>query len=357
MFSISIQHTLGDFSLDARFESAADTGVTALSGASGAGKSSVLRCIAGLACPTAGHIEVGGRVLFDSVRGINLPVHKRQIGVVFQDSRLFPHMSVLRNLRYGMPKDRPELVHFDDVVGLLGIGGLLERRPRALSGGERQRVAIGRALLTSPSLLLMDEPLASLDQARKDEVLPFLAALPRRFALPIVYVTHSMDELLQLADNLVVMADGRVVASGPVAETASGVGALGVDTVLEGKVLSTDTHGTCLGLGPHRIYTLPLVGLDDGQRIRVRVPGDDVMLATGPTTGLSVRNQLRGTVVSVESTARGSLVTLRLDGVPDGILKARVSEAAAQELNLGAGKAVVALIKAASVRVPGLVRR
>jgi molybdate transport system ATP-binding protein len=212
---IAIQHKQGSFRLSVFFQGA-ESGITALFGPSGAGKTSVVNMVAGLMRPDAGRIAINGQCLFDSSRGIDLPPEKRRIGYVFQDGRLLPHLSVRANLVYGMRRTPAHLrfVQLEPVVELLGIGHLLQRRPAKLSGGEKQRVAIGRALLTSPALLLMDEPLASLDAVRKDEVLPFIMRLSRKFAIPILYVSHALDEIVALATHLVVLEDGRVLAAG-----------------------------------------------------------------------------------------------------------------------------------------------
>ncbi len=212
---IHVTRRQGDFLVDAAFEGA-EPGVTALFGPSGAGKTSVINMVAGLLRPDAGRIAVNGLCLFDSGRGIDLPPERRRIGYVFQDGRLLPHLTVRANLAYGMrlTPAHQRFVTFDAVVDLLGIGHLLDRRPARLSGGEKQRVAIGRALLTSPAMLLMDEPLASLDAARKAEVLPFIMRLSREYTVPILYVSHMKGEILSLADRLVIMANGRVVACG-----------------------------------------------------------------------------------------------------------------------------------------------
>ena len=212
---IGIKHQQGNFSLSVFFEGA-ESGVTALFGPSGAGKTSVVNMVAGLMRPDAGRIAINGQCLFDSAQGINLPPEKRRIGYVFQDGRLLPHLSVKANLVYGMRRTPPDkrFVKLAQVVDLLGIGHLLRRRPAKLSGGEKQRVAIGRALLTSPSLLLMDEPLASLDAARKSEVLPFIMRLGKEFAIPVLYVSHALDEIISLATHLVMLENGRVLASG-----------------------------------------------------------------------------------------------------------------------------------------------
>ncbi len=208
---VRLRRRQGHFDLDLRFEGA-PCGVTALCGPSGAGKTSVIAMIAGLIRPDAGSIVIGGRCLFDSELGVNLPPEKRRVGCVFQDGRLFPHLSVRSNLCYGMnliPAARRR-VSLDQAVDLLGMGHLLERRPKNLSGGEKQRVAIGRALLASPSLLLMDEPLASLDEERKAELLPFIKRINREFLVPVLYVSHAMDEVRALADTVIRLRDGRV---------------------------------------------------------------------------------------------------------------------------------------------------
>jgi molybdate transport system ATP-binding protein len=215
VLAVEVKRRQGLFHVDVSF-AANGNGVTALYGRSGAGKTSVINMVAGLLRPDDGRIAANGRAFFDSARGIDLPVKKRRIGYIFQDGRLFPHLSVRSNLMYGMnlvPRDA-RYVDFDQVVELLGIEQLLSRRPARLSGGEKQRVAIGRALLASPLLLLMDEPLASLDGERKAELLTFIAKLPTEFSIPILYVSHSVQEILALSDNLVIIEAGRVVVSG-----------------------------------------------------------------------------------------------------------------------------------------------
>lgn len=208
---VAVKRRQGKLDLDVSFTG--DTGVTALFGHSGAGKTSVINMVAGLARPDQGYISIGERCLFDSERGINLPPEKRRVGYVFQEGRLFPHLSVRSNLTYGLKlvpaKERK--IGLETVVDLLGVGHLLDRRPRLLSGGEKQRVAIGRALLTSPRVLLMDEPLASLDPERKDELLPFIARISREFSMPILYVSHAMDEIRRITEHIVILSAGKVV--------------------------------------------------------------------------------------------------------------------------------------------------
>lgn len=213
MFEVSVRKKLGDFSLDVRFESKAF--VTALFGPSGSGKTSVANAISGLLKPDEGRIVVGDQVLFDSKAHINVPVHHRRVRVVFQESRLFPHLNVRQNLLFGRWLARKRAGReFDEVVQLLGIEKLLKRRPRTLSGGERQRVAIGRALLADPAALLMDEPLASLDQARKQEILPYLEGLVANARVPILYVSHAREEIERLAQTVVTIENGRVKTVG-----------------------------------------------------------------------------------------------------------------------------------------------
>ncbi len=211
---IALGHTLGAFALDVAF--ASDAGVTALFGPSGSGKTTVVNAIAGLVRPQAGLVRIGGETLTDTKAGVVVPPHRRRIGVVFQDARLFPHLSVRANLLFGRwfaPRSAPRPA-LEPVVELLGIGHLLRRRPGGLSGGERQRVAIGRALLSSPRLLVMDEPLASLDDARKQEILPYLERLRDEARVPIVYVSHSRAEVTRLAGTVVLMREGRIVGRG-----------------------------------------------------------------------------------------------------------------------------------------------
>jgi molybdate transport system ATP-binding protein len=216
---IDVHKKQGDFLVDVAF-AGKDAGVTALYGPSGSGKTSVINMVAGLSRPDSGRIVLGERTLYDSARGFDLPPEKRRVGYVFQEGRLFPHLTIRSNLVYGMnlvPAAHRK-IPFEPVVELLGIGHLLKRRPRNLSGGEKQRVAIGRALLISPAVLLMDEPLACLDQQRKDELLPYIAKVNREFAIPVLYVSHAMQEIRRLTDAVIRLRDGKVDQSSPLAE-------------------------------------------------------------------------------------------------------------------------------------------
>ena len=215
--SVNIQNSLGEFSLNADFY--CDKGVTALFGKSGAGKTSIVQLIAGLIQPDNGKIIIDDEIVFDKEKRINLPAEDRRVGYVFQESRLFPHMIVRKNLNFGMRRRKRagfNTLPFDDVVDILGISNLLERGTYSLSGGERQRIALGRALLSGPRLLLMDEPLAALDIERRWEIIPFIERIHRQFDIPVIYVSHSVDEILQLADNMVLLNEGQVIAAGSI---------------------------------------------------------------------------------------------------------------------------------------------
>lgn len=355
MLELDVQKRQGAFTLDTVFRSDGP-GVTALFGRSGAGKTSVINMVAGLATPDRGRIIVKGRPLFDSERGINLAPEKRRIGYVFQDGRLFPHLSVRANLTYGMglTPAGERYTALDQVVALLGIGHLLSRRPARLSGGEKQRVAIGRALLTSPSLLLMDEPLASLDAARKAEVLPFVARLARELSVPILYVSHSLDEILNLADTLVLMDGGRAVAVGPIdqlmarpdlqllADHPENSGA-----VLSARVERHDSTAslTCLQFAGGMLK-VPRMDLPPDSPVRVRIPARNVAISLSRPPHISVQNVFAGTVQSV-GNAPGAFVDVDLDiGCP---LPARITRFAAVELGLKPGLGVFALVKCGAV--------
>jgi molybdate transport system ATP-binding protein len=273
MLDIQLARRQDDFQVDAAFQTR-NTGITALFGPSGAGKTSVINMVAGLSRPDKGRILVRDRVLFDSDHGINLPPEKRSIGYIFQDGRLFPHLTVRGNLTYGMkltPRSQ-RFIGIDQVVDLLGIEYLLDRRPARLSGGEKQRVGIGRALLTSPRLLLMDEPLASLDLARKSEVIPFIGKLPAAFSIPIIYVTHSVDEVLQLADDIVLMNYGKSVIAGNMPEV---IQRPEFQDVLQTRGFSDGVDGRSAGLTqlqwPAACLKLPLMSCVTEEPVRVRI--------------------------------------------------------------------------------------
>lgn len=354
MLDIHIKRRQGDFSIDAMFRSD-EVGVTALFGRSGAGKTSIINMVAGLVRPDEGHIIVNGCCLFDSKMSVDVPPEKRRIGYIFQEGRLFPHLSVRANLAYGMrlTPEQERYVNFDQVVELLGIGHLIDRRPAKLSGGEKQRVAIGRALLTSPALLLMDEPLASLDGARKAEVLPFIARLSREFSIPILYVSHALEEILNLADAMVVLDSGRAVAMGGIEDLMSRSDLQRLTGYNDcGAVISTvvELQDEAAGLTHLRfsggVLKVPRFDAPRGGKVRVRIEARNVAVAMSPPERISVQNILRGRVEEIMA-GNGSLVDIRLDiGCP---LLARITPQARQDLDLKPGQQVFALIKSVAV--------
>jgi molybdate transport system ATP-binding protein len=345
---------LGAFALEARLES--DAGVTALFGRSGSGKTTLLNCIAGLARPERGRIRVGEAVFFDSAAGIHLPTQRRRIGYVFQEGRLLPHLSVRQNLAYGryFTPAAERYADFDRVVALLDLAPLLARRPHHLSGGEKQRVAIGRALLASPRLLLMDEPLASLDAGRKGEILYYIERLRDETRLPIVYVSHAIDEVVRLADTVALISDGRIRASGPVSQMAGQLelrpllGRFEGGAVIEAKVAEQDLDmGLARLVFPGGELYAPDVDALVGAPVRVRIRARDVSLALSRPADVSFLNMLAGTVVALGEEA-GASVDVQLDvrGTP---LIARVTRKSVAALGIAPGKPVYALIKAVAI--------
>lgn len=355
MLVVRVARALGDFHLDAAFEGPA-AGVTVLFGASGAGKSAVLSCIAGAARPASGRIVLGDRVLFDSDARIDLPMQRRRVGWVFQDARLFPHLSVASNLRFGQVRAPAGPIAFDQVVSVLGVEPLLKRRPRDLSGGERQRVGLGRALLSQPSLLLMDEPLAALDTPRKAEILPFLERLKQSFALPILYVTHSLAEAVRLGDRMVVMDAGKVIAQGPLAEIVSRpdlplvTNRNEVGAVLDATVSGGEGGLTLLKAGAWDVR-VPRIDRAAGGSVRVYVLARDVMLATEPPRGISARNVLNGTIRQLSPRPDGSvLASLEHGGL---ILLSSITADAVAALALQPGREVWAIVKSVAIEGAG----
>ncbi len=352
IFSAAVRHRFQGFDLDVAFE--APSGITMLFGPSGAGKSTVMAAISGLLQPDSCRVVVGGRVLADTTGKIWTPAERRRIGVVFQDLRLFPHMSVATNLHYGQRRARGGEIGFDDVVALLGIGALLDRRPRDLSGGERARVAIGRALLSQPSLLLMDEPLASLDAARKAEIMPYLLRLKTALQLPILYVTHAMEEVVQLADHLVLLEAGRVVASGALAEIAArGDSPLGLrddaGAVIAATVVAHDVARQLTSLdGLASPMLVPLLNSPPGTAVRVRIPAREVILARERPASISVQNVIPGVVRAITHDAMRHADLVEVMAGDQAVL-ARVTPDAAERLGLAAGVAVFVLFKSVGI--------
>ena len=356
MLEVDVACRLGALDLQVAFSTAGE--VTALFGRSGAGKTTVINCIAGLLRPDRGRIVLDGEPLLDTGRGIDVPRHRRRIGYVFQDARLFPHLTVRRNLLYGrwFAQRAHRRGSLDEVVELLGIGPLLERRPGLLSGGERQRVAIGRALLAGPRLLLLDEPLASLDQARKAEILPYLERLCREAGLPILFVSHALDEVARLASTMVLLSGGRVAATGPVGEVMARLdlgiasGDLAGGALLHVQVVGRRApHGLTVLAHPAGEIEVPGLDLPCGRAVRLRVDARDVVLALGsvPLAGISIRNQLRARVVALGPPTNGT-TEVGLD-VAGEALRARITTASAEALQLRPGLEVLALVKSVAL--------
>ncbi len=352
--SVTTRHHLGSFLLDASFSS--EGGVTALFGRSGSGKTSMIRIIAGLLRPDEGHVSLDGEWLADSQKRLFLPAHKRRFGYVFQEARLFPHLSVVQNLHYGkwFATEKAKDANENRIVEMLGIGHLLQRRPDKLSGGEKQRVAIGRALLSSPRLLLMDEPLASLDEERKAEIIPYLERLRDETKIPIVYVSHSIQEVARLADRIVVMKDGKVEAQGKAADVLSRpdfsahLERREAGSILSGRIESFDErHGLAAVRLTSSLLQVPAKSGKPGMAARVLIPARDVMLALVKPEGLSALNILEGQIAGISASEDG-MVTVQVDCGGD-IIQSRITDLSRERLQLDVGKPVHAIIKSAAL--------
>ena len=349
---VDLAHRLPGFTLDLAFS--APPGITALFGQSGAGKTTVVNAIAGLLQPDRGRIALDQTLLLDTAQRVAVPVHKRRIGYVFQEGRLFPHLTVRQKVRYGRwfaGHDR--IADTGRVVELMGIGGLLDRRPATLSGGEKQRVALARAILSQPRMLLMDEPLSALDEARKSEVLPYLERLRDEMRLPILYVSHSAAEVARLATTVVLIDQGRLVMAGPAAEILSdpiaspAFGPRETGAILTARIAAHEDDGlTRLDASAGPLW-LPQVDAAIGNTVRIRILAQDVMLALASPASISALNVLPCVVREViDDAGPSALVQLTAGG--DTIL-ARVTRRSARSLALSPGKAVFAIIKAVSV--------
>ena len=328
-------------------------GVTALFGPSGCGKTSVLRALAGLE-RAAGRVAFGATIWQDDAKDLFVPTHRRAIGYVIQEAALFPHLDVQHNLAYGLKRiaSNQRRIALDQVVDLLGIAHLLQRRPDALSGGERQRVAIARALATSPALLLMDEPLAALDARRKAEVLPYLDRLHEELGIPIVYVSHAIDEVARLADHLVLMDAGRVLADGPLPDMLARLDlpvAFGDDAgvVLDAVIGERDAQWHLARLDVDgeacRLWTRD-PGQEVGRHVRLRVLARDVSLTRTPQTGTSIGNQLRGTIEAIADDEHPALALVRVR-VGSAPVVARLTRRSGHALELAVGMPVWAQVK------------
>jgi molybdate transport system ATP-binding protein len=351
---VDVAHRLGVFTLELRFTSRGR--LTAFFGQSGSGKTSLVNVIGGLIRPDRGRVAVDATTLTDTAAGIFVPTHRRRVGYVFQEGRLFPHLTVRQNLLFGRwfrpPRERK--IELETVVDLLGIGHLLHRRPGALSGGEKQRVAIGRALLASPRLLLMDEPLAALDEERKAEILPFIERLRDEAEVPIIYVSHSLAEVSRLADSIVVLRNGRMVASGDPAEVLSRSELVPEDAVEEaGAVIEAriSQHDRQFGLtilqSKAGLIRAPYLDLPAGTIVRLRIRARDVMIANAPPVGLSALNVLAGKVVELRNSGETVVeVAIDCNGVK---LSARLTRKSVETLRLVPELPVYAILKSVAL--------
>lgn len=354
----------GNFTLDVDLDTPL-SGITALFGPSGSGKSSLLRILAGLERRAEGRIIYDGTVWADSEKDILVPPHRRGIGFVFQDARLFPHLDVAGNLRYAerRSRSRGHPVTLDTVVGALDLAPLLRRGTETLSGGERQRVALGRTLLTRPALLLLDEPLSALDIGRKADILPYLRDVPARFDIPALYVSHAIEEVAQLADRVIILADGSVRAMGETVDILERVdlqpvtGRFEAGALLTARVTGQDDayRLTRLDLEGQPLTMPMLSALETGDVVRLRVRARDVTLATKIPEAISTRNILHGTIDSL-SPEPETAFTEAVIAIGPQRLRARITREAADSLGLAAGSRIYALVKSASFDRRGLGR-
>lgn len=355
MIFIQVASQLGEFSLNATLATTEEQPTVALFGRSGCGKTSLVNAVAGLLKPDSGRIEIAGETVLDTERGINVPPNRRRIGYVFQEGRLFPHLDVRANLEYGRKRNGDGSVSFDQAVQLLGLDQLLPRKPFALSGGERQRVAIGRALLSNPKLLLMDEPLASLDSHRKSEILPFIARLKDEVGTPILYVSHAMEEIAQLADAVALMDSGRIVAMDTVERLTARLdlhpltGRYEAGAFLTARIAEKNAASGLmrLSIADGTFLTVPAAPFPLGSQMKLRIRARDVSLALNEPQDISILNRLPGKVVEVRPDEEGPMVEVLIDvGAP---VWARVTKLSAHSLKLAPGRQVWALIKSVAI--------
>ena len=354
MLSVNITKAFGSFRLETQFE-VEEGSITAIFGKSGAGKTSTINAIAGLTRPDVGVIQIGNTTLFDQNLRINLPIYKRQIGYVFQDDRLFPHMTVQNNLIYGIPKNRDvaNSLNLTEITGLLELAPLLERRPRTLSGGEKQRVAIGRALLSNPKLLLMDEPLASIDVQHRFEILPFIQRVREKTGITIIYVTHALEEVIFIADQIILLSEGQVTAQGTVEEIMSRLDLHPMTSRFDaGAVISAIYSGYDrefdLGELSFDGGTLRIAGLNAeiGIHLRAHIRARDVSLMLDKPKDTSVLNVFKGELIEIRHEDGPQLDLLINIGTP---LIARITRKSLNDLNLDIGSKVYAMIKAVAI--------
>jgi len=358
---VVIRHRLGDFALDVRMQT--EGLLTAIFGASGSGKTSIINVIAGLIRPDFGKVVIDGHTLFDSEAGIDVPVHRRHVGYVFQDARLFPHMTVKQNLSYGRWFTPQQLRYtgMEQIVSLLDIAHLLQRKPHQLSGGEKQRVALGRALLQSPRLLLMDEPLSSLDRQRKKEILPYIERLRDELKIPIIYVSHAIEEVARLATDIAIVKAGHVEMCGPAGEVVQSLGLVADDDPAESSALlempvegyNEQAKLTTLR-SPLGTAQVPGFVAPPGQIVRLHIFERDVIIATVAPRGLSALNIFAGVITAIEDHDMAAVKVRIARG--DASIVSRITRQSCAMLGLKPGMEVFAIVKSVSIEARGVVR-
>lgn len=358
MIELNVSLKRGNFSLATNLNLEAK--VTGLFGPSGSGKSTLLSILAGLVKPDRGRIVVDGECLFDSAAGINIPMHQRRVGLVFQESRLFPHLTIEHNLTYGLHliTKKHQKFSLNQIVELLEIKPLLKQRPHQLSGGEKQRVTLGRALLSSPRLLLCDEPLAALDTRLKNQILPFLKRVNEEINVPMVYVSHSINEVLQLTQNIAMIEAGEILASGNFYELISHPEVLalahhlGFDNVIHAEVLEHNNEFgyTLVALNGNRLF-VPLLNMGIGAEIAISVPASNIALSIKKLDGLTIQNQLAGLVTAIREVDHRVLVTVDVGFM----VVAEITLRALHDLDITLNKPVYCLIKAQAMGYLGVV--
>ncbi|MFC2172620.1 molybdenum ABC transporter ATP-binding protein [Acidobacteriota bacterium] len=367
MLAIDVEHKRDAFAL--RVKAELSQPVYGLYGRSGAGKTTLLHLIAGLLTPERGRIAIAGRTLFDSEKKINIPMHRRRVGVVFQDARLFPHLSVLSNLRYGIKQGRgaEQLFTIDDIIDLLELREMLDRRPRKLSGGEKQRVALGRTLMSSPRVLLLDEPLAALDGALKKQILPFLQRVRDSLSIPAIYISHDLSEVLQFTDHLLVLENGKMLGSGRYTDLAQEHAVLehmlptGLLNVMTMRIAGNDEEAgfTQMQLLQHKEEEEtgaarleikgPPAGYPEGQPVSVAMRAEDIALAEAPVEAISIQNQFPA-IITRFVFYQGRAVIEVDAGAP---LMVSLTLGSFKRLGLEEGKSIWCLVKTNAIRILG----
>jgi molybdate transport system ATP-binding protein len=356
MVEFDITLNRGSFALQASLKM--EQTMVGLFGPSGSGKSTLLGILAGYIEPDRGRILVNGRCLLDSVRGVNIPIHQRRVGIVFQDSRLFPHLTVKSNLSYGFAllDENAKKFSLDHIVELLELSPLLQQRPHQLSGGEQQRVALGRALLASPDLLLLDEPLASLDERLKGQILPFLRRVKEQIHVPMIYVSHAINEILELTQQLVVINDGKILAHGDFHEVIMAdkvltlAHTLGLDNAISVTLVEKNHElGYCIGSYGDHTLLLPYTEMPAGTGFSLAIPASGIALSRRPIEGITIQNQIPGTVTAIRIVNHRALVTVNTGT----ILIAEITAKALHDLEIKIDDPVYCLIKAQAIRYLG----